>query len=189
MDKAKIVKYLEFLPFICFAAVGFKLLDLYTGTIFVMASSVLFVSVAKALGQPVTKFQLGTSIALIFFSSLTLLFRDEMFIKLKTTVFNFIVASIFALSHVLGEKTIIERLIGSRIKAPKQMLRNLNGAAVFYFVGIACLNLWVTYNLSSEDWAKFKVFGIFLINTVCFGGGLYYLKDYLKEFLDQMEKK
>ena len=189
MDKAKLIKILEFLPLICFVAVGFKLVDLYTGTIFVMASSVLFVLVAKALGQPLTKLQLGTSVALIFFSTLTLLLRDELFIKLKTTVFNFIIASIFALSHVLGDKTIIERLIGSRIKAPRQMLRNLNGAAVFYFIGIACLNLWVTYNLTSEDWAKFKVFGIFLINTICFGGGLYYLRDYLKDFLDQVEKK
>ena len=189
MDKAKILKFLEFLPFICFAAVAFKLLDLYTGTIFVMVSSVLFVAVAKALGEPVTKLQLGTSVALIFFSTLTLLFRDEMFIKLKTTVFNLIIATIFALRHVLGKKTVMERLIGNRIKAPTQMLRNLNGAAVFYFIGIASLNLLATYYLNTEDWAKFRVFGILFINTICFGGGFYYLKDYLKEFLDQMEKK
>ena len=188
MNKTRLVKFLEFS-----SAIGFGLaywqFDLQIATITLMVMMTLFVSMAKILKEPLNKLQSGSWLVVIFLGSLTLLLKNEQLIKWKTTVINLLLALIFAGSHVIGPRTIAERLLSSRVKAPASRLRRLNGAAIFYFFLIAGLNLLFAYRFSTTAWVNFRLFGALILNLIFIGGSLYYLRSYLKELPDMPEKK
>ena len=189
MDKNKIAKFLEFLPIVAFGITWFTTKDIYLTTLVLVIFMTLFIIVSKLIGAELTKFQIGTWIAVTVLGGSTFLFRNDLFIKWKTTIINSVLALIFASSHLIGKKTILEKFIPEKFKAPKQKLRNVNFAAVIYFLISGGINLLVVYKLDTNDWVKFKIFGMFLLNACFVGGSFYYLREYLKDFFESMEKE
>ena len=189
MDRLKVVKILELLPALGFILVIAKKVDLITGTVIVIALSTCFVLIAKILRVPLSKFQYGTWVAVVVFGSLTIFLQDELFIKLKTTIINCVIALAFFGSHFFSKKTLVEHLVASHLNAPAKKLRHVNLVAVVYFLTIALSNYWVSMNFSNENWAMFKVVGISLLNLSFISGVLFYLRDHLKDYLEKIEKK
>ena len=101
-----------------------------------------------------------TFVLFILFGGATLLLRDPTFIKWKPTVINLIFALIFFGSMFIGKKSIVERLMGNAIEAPKAIWNKLNYAWIMFFVAIAGLNLYIAYTFSEETWVNFKLFGV-----------------------------
>lgn len=106
------------------------------------------------------KNQTITFILFVVFGGSTLFLRDPAFIQWKPSVINLLFAVIFLGSAVVGEKTMVERLMGGAMQAPQSIWKRLNMAWVSFFVTVAGLNLYVAYQFSEQTWVNFKLFGM-----------------------------
>ena len=94
------------------------------------------------------------------FGALTLIFRDPTFIKWNGTVELWLLAVGLIGSQYIGDKPLIERMLGSGVELPKELWRKLNYMwAVFFAFSGAC-NLYVAYNFAEETWVNFRLFGM-----------------------------
>jgi len=108
-------------------------------------------------------------VLIVVFGGATIIFHDDLFIKWKVTVINWLFAIILIGSQFIGNKTIIERMMGAVIELPKAIWLRLNTYwAVFFFVS-GLLNIYFAFfyglNLSVEErtdvWVNFKFYGLF----------------------------
>ncbi len=185
MNKTSIVKSLEFSSIIGFGLAYWRY-DLIIATTVLMALMTLFVVVAKILDEPLTKAQMISWVVVMVFGGMTVFLKDEAFIKWKPTVINSIFALLLWGSHVIGGKTILERLLASKLKCPTSMLRRLNCALAGYFALGGALNIYIAENFSNDVWVSFKIFGNLALNIIFISGSLYYLRDYLKDIAQSM---
>jgi intracellular septation protein len=92
----------------------------------------------------------------------TLMFRNPTFLYWKPTVLNWLIAIVFLGSQWIGDKTIVQRMLGSAAELNPQQWIRLNQIWVTFFV----INLYVAYNFSEAFWVKFKLFGMLGLTLV-----------------------
>jgi len=97
---------------------------------------------------------------LIIFGSLTLAFKDPLFIKWKVSIFNWVFAIVIIGSQFIGKKPLIERMMSHAIEVPKNIWRNINFTWGVFFAFVGVVNIYVAYNYSEEIWVDFKLFGV-----------------------------
>ena len=105
---------------------------------------------------------------ILIFGGMTLIFRDDTFIKWKPTIVEWIFAAMIFTSHFTGRRTALEFLLGSQIQLPEQIWRKVNLSWGLFFFVVGLLNLYIAFffrlDLSSEVrtdlWVNFKVFGM-----------------------------
>ena len=92
---------------------------------------------------------------------LTLLLHDETFIKWKPTVLYWALAAGLGGSSLLFGKNLIRSLIEAQIQLPEPVWKNLNRAWIGFFIFMGGANLAVAFafNLSTDTWVNFKLFG------------------------------
>ncbi len=90
----------------------------------------------------------------------TLIWQNEMFIKWKPTAINYLLAVVFLLSHFIGEKPLIERLLGKNVNLPVTVWQRLNLSWCIFFAIIGSANLYVIYHFGTDFWVNFKLFGM-----------------------------
>lgn len=100
--------------------------------------------------------------------SITIFLGNPAFIQWKPTVLNWLFAAVFLGSMVIGEKPIIQRMMGEQIKLPQNVWKTLNLSWVGFFFISGAANLYVAfyYDLGATDadrmdtWVNFKLFGL-----------------------------
>lgn len=100
--------------------------------------------------------------------SITIFLGNPAFIQWKPTVLNWLFAGVFLGSMHIGEKPIIQRMMGHHIELPTKVWFNLNLAWVGFFFISGAANLYVAfyYNLDAspetrmDTWVNFKLFGL-----------------------------
>jgi intracellular septation protein len=90
----------------------------------------------------------------------TVILQDKTFIQWKPTVVNWLFAAAFLGSSFIGEKTILQRMMGQNLSLPTPAWKNLNYAWVAFFAFSGIANLYVAYNFSEDIWVNFKLFGL-----------------------------
>ncbi len=109
------------------------------------------------------------SFALFFFlGGITIILGDPFYLMWKPTVLNWLFAAVFFGSFFIGEKTLIERAMGSQIELPEQVWTRLNFAWITFFLVSGAANLYVAfyYELDMDEatrmdnWVSFKLFGL-----------------------------
>ena len=141
--------------------VSFKFGDIY------LATSVAMVATFAQIGWVWFKHRkvdtmLWVSLAIItVFGGMTLIFHDETFIKWKPTVLYWCFALALAGSAVLLKKNLIRVLLAEQFELPEAVWGQLNWSWVgfFTFMGFANLAVAFAFNLSTDDWVTFKLFG------------------------------
>ena len=146
---------------------------IFSATAVLIVASVVVYGTLFALHRKLEKGQWLTLIACLVFGSLTLAFHSETFLKWKAPVVNWLFAVAFAGSHFIGDKPLIQRVMGHAMELPQTVWSRLNVAWVVFFLFCGCANLFVAFTFQSF-WVDFKVFGS-LAMTVLFliGQGLY----------------
>ena len=94
------------------------------------------------------------------FGALTLIFRDPTFIKWNGTVELWLLAVGLLGSQFIGERLLIERMLGAGLELPKELWRRLNLVWAVFFVLLGSANLYVAYNVEEEIWMNFRMFGM-----------------------------
>jgi intracellular septation protein len=96
---------------------------------------------------------------IIAFGGMTLLFRDETFIKWKPTVLYAAFALALVLTPMLTGRQPMKALMGSQLQLPDPVWRQLTLLWMVFFLLMAILNLVVAYSFSLDVWVNFKLFG------------------------------
>ena len=97
---------------------------------------------------------------LLIFGSMTLGFKDPLFIKWKVSIFNWVFAAVIIGSMYIGEKPLIERMMSHAIHAPKFIWKRINISWGIFFALVGLVNIYVAYTYSEEAWVNFKLFGM-----------------------------
>jgi intracellular septation protein len=168
---AAVKQFIDFIPLLLFfivfkldprsvefAGQSFQLGGIFSATAVLIGTSVLVYGSLFAIQRRLEKGQWLTLAACLVFGGITLVLHDETFLKLKAPVLNGLFALGFAGSHWIGDKLLIERMMGHAISLPQEVWRRLNLAWIGFFLFAGSANLFVAFTFQSI-WVDFKVFG------------------------------
>jgi intracellular septation protein len=151
--------FLDFFP-IVFFFIAFKMYDIYMATAVLIIASLIQTSVHWLMHRRFEKMHVITLVLVCVFGGLTLMLQDEMFIKWKPTVINWLFAAAFMGSQFIGKKSILQRMMGDHMALPANIWLHLNIAWTLFFIALGFANLYVVYNFDTETWVNFKLFGL-----------------------------
>jgi intracellular septation protein len=141
--------------------VAFNFGDIFVATGVAIAATFAQIGWLLARGRKVDK-MLWISLAIIVVTGgLTLLLRDETFIKWKPTILYWAFAAGLGGSTLFFRRNLIRGLLAEQISAPEAVWRRLNLSWIgfFVFMGFANLAVAFAFGLSTETWVNFKLFG------------------------------
>ncbi|WP_034413083.1 septation protein A [Candidatus Photodesmus blepharus] len=156
---------IDFVPLLFFFIL-YKLYDVYIATGVLVIASTLQVIVTFVFYKEVKKMQLASFIILVVFGSMTIFLHDDNFIKWKVTITYTALSILLSASHLLGRPA-IKGMLSKEITLPDDIWSKINWAWVCFFLFCAGLNIYISYEFSTDVWVNFKVFGL-LIATFIF---------------------
>ena len=163
-----------------FAGQSIELGGIFSATGVLIASSVVVYGTLFAVQKRLEKGQWLTLAACLLFGGMTLAFHSETFLKWKAPVVNWLFALGFAGSHWIGDKLLIQRMMGHAISLPAPVWRNLNLAWITFFLIAGSANLFVAFTFQSI-WVDFKVFGSLGMTLLFLVGQGIYLSRHLHD--------
>lgn len=191
---------LEFLPLIIFVVVyqmsgttlslgssEYTFDGIYTATIALMLATVLQVLIVKLVWGLVEKRLLGVAGAVIVFGGATVLLRDPVFIFWKPTVFNWALAGIHVVWHVVLGKCFFRELLPDEIEMPKHAWTRVTFISTCHFFMVGAVNLYVAYNFSMDTWVSFKLWSAVLFTILWAGVIGVIIGPYLREDLKEAD--
>jgi intracellular septation protein len=155
----------DLFPILLFFA-AFKLADIYVATGVAIAATVVQIAWLKLRGRKVEPMQWASLAIIVVFGGMTLLFRDETFIKWKPTVLYGLFAGALLLAPRLTGRNPLRAMMGSQIALPEAIWTRLTLAWAGFFAAMGVLNLFVAYTFALEIWVDFKVFGTLALTLV-----------------------
>ncbi|MBI5785003.1 MAG: septation protein A [Rhodocyclales bacterium] len=148
----------DLFPIILFF-VAFKLADIYIATAVAIAATFAQIGWVWFRHRKVDN-MLWVSLALIVvFGGMTLVLRDETFIKWKPTVLYWLFAVVLLGSATLFGKNLIRAMLAAQIEAPDHVWTKLNLAWAAFFAAMGGANLFVAMSFPTDIWVNFKLFG------------------------------
>ena len=157
---------LEMGPLILFFVVNY-FYGIFAGTAVLVVSTIISLIVSKLLYKSIPMLAAFGCVAVVLFGSLTLIFDNDLFIKIKPTVVSLIIAGILLLGKVMG-KNPLALVMQSSITLEEEGWTKLTWLWVFMFIVMAIANEIAWRNLTTDQWVSFKAFGIPVL-SVFFG--------------------
>lgn len=155
----------DFFPVFAFF-IAYKLTDIYVATAVIIVAVLLQTIVQWVRHKKVSSMALISAALVLVFGGLTLAIHDKAFIQWKVTVVNWLFAVGFIVSQFVGEKPLIERMLGENVTLERSVWRRLNLAWATFFFVLGALNLYVAYNFEENIWVNFKLFGVIGLTLV-----------------------
>ena len=169
----------DFLPIVLFF-VAYKLYDIYIATAVAIAASVIQVGWAWFRHGKVENMHWITLGVIVVFGGLTLILRDETFIKWKPTLVNWLFAAAFLGSQFIGKQSLLKRMMAANITLPEPIWLRLNMSWVSFFVVMGAANLYVAFNYDTDTWVNFKLFGMMGLTIIFIIAQAFYLSRHIK---------
>jgi len=164
-------QFIDFIPLLLFFIVykidprpveilgnSYMLGGIFSATAMLIISSVVVYGILFVKQGKLEKSQWLTLVACLVFGSLTLAFHSETFLKWKAPVVNWLFALAFLGSHFIGDRPLIQRIMGHALSLPQAIWTKLNIAWIIFFLFCGAANLYVAFTYQ-EFWVDFKVFG------------------------------
>ena len=162
---------LEFLPLVLFftayqmdgniLAVGkwsHRFDGIFSATAVLMISSVASWMLSSVWEKKNDRRLMWMAVAIMIFGAATLIFRDQRFIQWKPTVFNWVLALVFLGSHFIGQRTVLQRLLGAQLSLPSRIWKRLSALWIGNFLLVGALNLVVAYQYEESFWVAYKLY-------------------------------
>ena len=186
-DGPAVKQFIDFIPLILFLIVTkmdprpievmgytWQLGGIISATAVLIAASIVVYGTLLAIHKRLDKSQWFTLAASVVFGSLTVFLHDDTFIKWKAPIVNWTFALVFLGSQFIGEKPIIQRIMGHAVSLPSAALwSRLNLAWVVFFIVCGGANLYVA--LHYDFWVDFKLFGSLAMTVIFMIGQSFFL--------------
>ncbi len=155
----------DFFPILLFF-IAYKAYDIYVATAVAIVAAFVQTGLYWLKHRRFENTHLITLGLLVVFGGLTLILHDPVFIKWKPTLVNWLFGIGFLGSLFIGEKPLVERMMGHAVALPALIWRRLNWAWIWFFLAMGALNLYVAYNFTEETWVNFKLFGMLGLTVI-----------------------
>ena len=135
---------IDFFPILLFF-IAYKLAGIYVATGVAIAASAVQVGGFWLRHRRVETMHLVTLGLLAVFGGLTLALHDPIFVMWKPTLVNWLYAMAFLGSQLIGQRPLIERMMGHAIDLPAVIWSRLNLMWTVFFILLGFANLFVVY--------------------------------------------
>ncbi len=164
-----IVKFLyDYLPLIVFFAC-YKFAKtpnpLITATIYMVATTIFALAISYALTRKIPLVALVSGSLLMIFGGLTVILKDDIFIKIKPTIINLLFSAVLFYGF-FTKKPLLSYLLGEQIKMHNEAWITLSARWGLFFTFLAILNEIIWRTSSTDFWVQFKVFGMMPISML-----------------------
>ena len=157
----------DFFPLILFFG-AYKLYGIYAATVVAIVASLAQVIWTRLRQHRFETPHLITLFVILIFGGMTLVFQDDVFIKWKPTIVNWLFGVIVLGSQLIGQRSVLERLLGAQMNLPSAVWKKVNLAWGLFFLFSGALNLYVAFyfrvhldeQVRTDFWVNFKVFGL-----------------------------
>jgi len=150
---------IDYIPIVIFfGAYFYKDIFFATGILMIVMPIVLLLQWITT--RKLNKIYLASTVLVLLLGSATLFYRNPTFVYWKPTVLNWAIAAVFLGSQWIGEKTIVQRMLGGAADLAHEQWVRLNQIWVTFFIIVGAINLYVAYSFSEAFWVKFKLFGM-----------------------------
>ncbi len=171
----------DFFPILLFF-IAYKFYGIYVATAVIIVASVAQVGWFWLKHRRVEKMHLVTLVLVLLLGGATLFLQDPTFIYWKPTIVNWAFAIVFLGSQFIGNKNLLQRMLGGQITLTSQRVwTHLNIAWVLFFVSMGAINLYVAYNFEENTWVNFKLFGMMGLTIVFVLAQGFYLAKYIDD--------
>ncbi len=135
----------------------------YSGFIVVTAIFIPLIALSTWLLYRMTgklaRMQIFTLVVVIVFGSLTIIFNDESFFKMKPTILYVAAGGTLAVGLMRG-KSYLEYMMGEVMPLKPEGWLILTRRITVFFFGLAVLNEFIWRTMSTDAWVNFKTFGL-----------------------------
>jgi len=174
----------DFFPVVLFF-ITFKLHDdpqagILAATVVIIVATAVQVGITWLRQRRVEKLHVVTLALVVVFGGFTLALEDEIYIKWKPTVVNWLFAAAFLGSEYIGRKNLVRRLMEHNVDLPDPVWRRLNLSWVLFFTALGVINLFVVYNFDTDTWVDFKLFGLMGLTLLFVVAQGFYLVRHIK---------
>jgi intracellular septation protein len=132
---------------------------IFVATAVFMCAIVIALLVSYALTRQLPIMPVVSAVIVVVFGSLTLLFHDETFIKLKPTII-YALFGVVLIGGYLLDKPLLAIVFDSVFHLKEEGWRKLTLRWAIFFLALAVLNEVVWRTQSTDTWVSFKVFGV-----------------------------
>ncbi len=174
-----ITTIIDFLPLAVFFILN-KNYGIMNATAALVVLTIICLSINYAFTNKVSVQALVGAVLVALFGSLTIMFDNEVFIKLKPTIVNIVFGSIIFVGIALN-KNFIKMIMQSAIQMEEKgwnITAKLWGSFFFF---LAFLNELAWRNLTTDQWVNFKVFGVTVVTFLFSAYSLYVTYKYIKK--------
>jgi intracellular septation protein len=159
-------------------------------TAVLIPATILQIVYTRITTGKVETMHLVTLALVVIMGGATVILQDKTFIQWKPTVVNWLFAIAFFGSRFIGDKTILERMMGKNLQLPTQAWHKLNYAWIGFFTLSGIANLYVAYNFSEDTWVDFKLFGLLGLTMLFIIAQSFYLYRFMNpEDIEKAEEK
>jgi intracellular septation protein len=169
----------DLLPIVLFF-IAYKLAGIYVATGVLIAATLAQVGWTWLRQRQVEKMPLFTAGLVLVLGGATLILHDPMFVKWKPTVVDWLFTVVLVGSHFIGEKTLLERMMGSQLELPAPVWVKLTFAWAAFFLIMGLANLYVAFTFDENTWVNFKLFGMLGLTLLFVLAQAVYMSRYLK---------
>ena len=150
---------LDYIPIIVFIFAYFYE-DIFFATAVLMVVMPVVLLIQWAVTRKLNRIYAASTVLVVVLGGFTLAFRNPTFLYWKPTVLNWAIALVFLGSQWIGEKTIVQRMLGSAAELADRQWIRLNQMWVAFFLLVGAVNIYLAFNYSEAFWVKFKLFGM-----------------------------
>ena len=138
---------------------------LVTATIFMLITTFAALVICYILTKKIPKIALISAVILAIFGGLTVMLKDDIFIKTKPTIINLLFAGILFYGF-FAKKPLLAYLLEGQVKMSEQAWLILSLRWGWFFIFLAALNEVIWRSFSTDFWVGFKVFGMMPISLI-----------------------
>jgi len=151
---------LDYIPIVAFFATYFIKGDFFYATGVLMAVMPVVLLIQWLRTREINRIYAASTALVLIFGSLTLFYRNPTFLYWKPTVLNWAFALAFLGSQWLGEKPLVQRMLGTAAELTAAQWNRLSMIWVAFFIFVGTINLYVAYTFEEAVWVKFKLWGM-----------------------------
>ena len=115
--------------------------------------------------KEIAKMPLFSALVVGIFGFLTIFSGNEIFIKIKPTLVNSLLAIILLFGY-FSKKPLLKTLLGSIFEIEDKIWLDLSKRWAMFFIFLAILNEIIWRNFTTDVWIQFKVFGVLPISIL-----------------------
>ena len=124
-----------------------------------MGATLVALGISWTVARHIPTMPLVAGGLLMVFGGLTVIFDDDIFIKLKPTIVNLMMAGGLAAGLALG-RNFLKNILGTAFLLDDEGWRILTIRWIGFFIFLAALNEVVWRSVDTDTWVSFKVFGM-----------------------------